>query len=120
MGALTIDNRGGWNLEPLFSVPLIRGKFSARDLKTPPLRSPATEGIPRIHRHGVSGLSARSKDQQQRFVHDIECKVVGPMPTQFFIDEILPNPPNRELELKEYGIDLCEINFPSVPDSPGK
>lgn len=90
------------------------------DPKTPPSQPLATKGTPRIHRHGVSGLSARSKDQQQRFAHDIEWKVVGPMPTRLFIDELFPDPSDRESQLKVRGIDLSEISFASIPDSPGK
>lgn len=55
----------------------------------------------------------RSKDQQQRFAHDIEWKVVGPMPIHAFLDEFFPDPPNFEAEFDA-------IKFDSVPDSPGK
>ena len=89
------------------------------DPKTPPSQPPPPTGTsPRFHRHSVDGLSARSKDQQQRFAHDIEWKVLGPMPTDAFLDEFFPNPPDLEVEFKELGIEPTEINFASVPDSP--
>ena len=74
-----------------------------------------------IHRHGVDDLSVRSKEQLRRFAHDIERKVVGPMPTRtrMFLDEFFPNPLNLEMEF-ERGIDCSEINFASVPDSPDR
>jgi hypothetical protein len=91
------------------------------DRKTPPPQPPPTTGgIPHIHRHSVDGLSARSKDQQQWFAHDIEWKVIGPMPTQMFLDKYFPDPPDSEIEFKRYGINAEEIKFTSVPDSPGK
>ena len=83
-----------------------------------PTTPPPTGTSPRYHRHSVDGLSARSKDQQQRFAHDIEWKVLGPMPTGLFLNEFFPGPPDPEVGFKEFGIDPTEINFASVPDSP--
>ena len=87
------------------------------DPQIPPL--PAN-GTPHIHRHGIKGLSARSKDQQQRFARDIEWKVLGPMPVNAFLDEFFPNSPDSEMKLRELGIKSDEIDFASVPDSPSK
>ena len=69
-------------------------------------------------RSGVNGSSAHSKDQQQRFAHDFEWKVVGPMPTDEFLDDLFPNPPNAETGFSELRIDRDEISFNSIPDSP--
>ena len=92
---------------------------SMSDPRTPPIRSPPSAGgTPRIHRHGAHGLSARSKDQQQRFARDIEWKVLGPMPVDAFLEEFFPNPPDPEVEFLRLGIDSDEINFASVPNSP--
>ena len=89
--------------------------------KTPPLQPPPPAGgSPRIHRHGVDGLSARSKDQQRGFAHDIEWKVVGPMPTRTFLDEFLPKHLDLEVEFNQNRFDPNEIKFASVPDSPAK
>jgi hypothetical protein len=84
------------------------------DPQTPPSQPPLpAKGAPPIHRHGISGLPARSKDQQQRFAHDIERKVLGPMPVKTFLNEFFPDPDSLDLG------DLDnEINFASVPDSP--
>lgn len=87
--------------------------------KTTPIRPrPATS---RIHRHGVNGLSARSKDQQRQDARGIEWNVVGPMPTDQFLDEFFSSPPDLEMESKVLGIDYNEVwlrGFASVPDSP--
>ena len=91
------------------------------DSENPPPRSPSPVGTtPRIHRHGVNGLSVRSKDQQQRFAYDIEWKIVGPMPTAMFLDKFFPNTPDPGIESEKLRIKLDEIKFASVPDSPNR
>jgi len=57
---------------------------------------------------------------QQRYVQDIEWKVIGPMPTDEFLDEFLPNPPDLETGFKELKINYNEILFASIPNSPAK
>ena len=42
------------------------------------------------------------------------------MPTQEFLDEFFPNPPNPEIEFPLFGINSDEIDFASIPDSPSK
>ena len=90
--------------------------------ETPPPRPPSpAKTTPRIHRHGVDGLSVRSKDQQQRFAYDIERNVLGPMPTAMFLDKFFPITPNMEdteTAFKVRGIKPDEIGFASVPDAP--
>ena len=86
--------------------------------KTPPIESRPT--TPRIHRHGANGMPARSKDPQQRYAHDMEWNVVGPMPTDEFLDEFFPNSPDLEINSKTLGIDYDNICFVSVPDTPAK
>ena len=86
-----------------------------------PVKSPPT--TQRIHRHGVDGLSACSKDQQQRYAHDIQWNVIGPMPTHEFLDEFFPKSPESpdlEAELKQHQIDYDKTWFASVPDMPAK
>jgi len=75
-------------------------------------------GVPVMH--SVDGLFANSKDQQQRYAHEIEWKVVGPMPTDEFLDEFFPNPPDLETGFGELRVNRDEIRFASVPNSPVK
>ena len=75
---------------------------------------------PHIHQHGVAGLSNRSKDQQWQHAHDVEWKVVAPMPTDQFLDKFFPSPPDLEVESKTLGFDYDDICFASVPDSPAR
>ena len=60
---------------------------------------------------------------QRRFAHDIEWKVLGPMPVEEFIDEFFPLPPNSpdiNTQLRNAGVDYNDIDFTSIPESPGK
>lgn len=89
---------------------------------TVPPPHPPPEGTPRTYRHGIAGLSDRSRDQQKRFAHDIEWKVVGPMPVEDFLNEFFPCSGSMDLdqEFEEEGIAYKDINFDSVPDSPDR
>jgi len=86
------------------------------------MSDPNTTPIQPRHRHGVDGLSVRSKDQQLRYAHDIEWNVVGPIPVDEFLEEFFPNP-DLETESGLRGIDYNKIrseSFASVPDSPAR
>ncbi|KAF9650769.1 hypothetical protein BDM02DRAFT_3259485 [Thelephora ganbajun] len=83
---------------------------------TPP--QPPSQGTQRIYRYSVDGLSERSKDQQERFAHDIEWKVVGPMPTKTFLEEFLPLSCDPGTDSQEFQFNPNMIDFASVPDLP--
>jgi hypothetical protein len=82
--------------------------------------SPPPQETPRSYRRGIFDLSDRSRHQQERFAHDIEWKVVGPMPVDEFLDEFFPNSPNSttEIELRAEGVECDDVTFDSVPDEP--
>lgn len=55
--------------------------------------------------------------ERRRFAHDIEWKVVGPMPVEEFLDEFSPISLGSEREPGDQGVEWDKINFESVPDS---
>ena len=57
---------------------------------------------------------------RQQYTHDIERKVIGPMPTDELLDEFFPNTPDFETGFKELKIKYDKIRFASIPSSPVK
>lgn len=66
---------------------------------------------PRFHRHNIDGLSELAKDQHQRFAHDIEWTVVGPMLVDHFLE--------KSLLCRLRVPNLQDVTFSEVPNEPG-
>ena len=71
----------------------------------------------RVHRYVPDFL----KCPQERFAHDIEGAVVGPVPVKEFLDKFLPLPRNSTdtwTQLENADVKCTEIEFVSVPNPP--
>ena len=76
-------------------------------------RTPLTRP-PLAYRFGVS------EHQQRRLAHDIERKVLGPMPVDEFLDAFFPRSDSLDIrtQLENAGVDHNKIDFTSIPESP--